>query len=143
MDSMRRTLVRNSAYATGLQPEVINLLVEPVLATYQTLVATPEADPDEILGYVIHDGPACVGFLYVKEAVRQKGIASALLKHAGIQKGEVVAPLIVTKLPGVGNFPKLCEAHGYTVRFRPWMGLGQLADLLAPREAEGGTVAHG
>ena len=33
MDSMRRTLVRNSAYATGLYPEVINLLVEPVLAT--------------------------------------------------------------------------------------------------------------
>lgn len=132
---MRRTLVRNSAYASGLQPEVINLIVEPVLATYQTLVATPHGDDDEILGYVLHDGPSTVGFIYVKEAIRQKGIASALLSKAGIAKGEVVAPLIVTKLPGAGNFPKLCEAHGYTVRFRPWMGLAMMAEMLSPREA--------
>ena len=130
LDSMRRTLVRNSAYATGLQPEVLNLLVEPVLATYTTLVATPQGDPDEILGYVIHDGPHVVGFLYVKEALRRHGIGSALLKAAGVEKGEVVAPLIVTKLPGAGNFPKLAETKGYTLRFRPWMGLSQMARML-------------
>lgn len=135
LDSMRRTLVRNSAYAAGLQPEVINLIVEPVLATYETLVATPHGDPDEILGYIIHDGPSTVGFIYVKEALRQKGIGSALLASAGIQKGEIVAPVIVTKLPGAGNFPKLCEAHGYTVRFRPWMGLAMMAELMSPRAA--------
>lgn len=130
LDSMRRTLVRNSAYATGLQPEVLNLLVEPVLATYRTLVATPEGQPDEILGYIAHDGAHVVGFLYVKEALRGKGIARALLNSAGIEKGEVVTPLLVTKLPGAGNFPKLCEAHGYTVRFRPWMVLSQMAAML-------------
>jgi hypothetical protein len=132
---MRRTLVRNSAYATGLQPEVINLILEPVLATYATLVATPHGDDDEILGYITHDGPSTIGFIYVKEAIRQKGIATALLASAGIKKGEVVAPLVVTKLPGSGNFPKLCEAHGYTVRFRPWMALSMMADLMAAREA--------
>jgi len=130
LDSMRRTLVRNSAYATGLQPEVLNLLVEPVLATYRTLVATPQGDPDEILGYIIHDGPHVVGFVYVKEALRQKGIASALLKAAGVEKGELVTPLLVTKLPGAGNFPKLCETKGYTVRFRPWMVLAQMGRML-------------
>jgi GNAT superfamily N-acetyltransferase len=135
LDSMRRTLVRNSAYAAGLQPEVINLLVEPILATYQTLVATPHGDDDEILGYLTHDGPSIVGFVYVKEALRQKGIATALLAHAGITKGELVAPLIVTKLPGAGNFPKLCETKGYTVRFRPWMGLSMLSDLLTTKAA--------
>jgi len=130
LDSMRRTLVRNSAYAAGLQPQVVDLLIEPVMATHQTLIATPQGDPDEILGYVTHDGPSVIGFLYVKEALRQKGIATALLKAAGITKGEVVTPLLVTKLPGVGNFPKLCEAHGYTVRFRPWMVLSQMAQML-------------
>jgi GNAT superfamily N-acetyltransferase len=127
---MRRTLVRNSAYATGLQPDVINVLVEPIMAIYTTLVATPHEDHDEILGYLTHDGPTTVGFIYVKEPLRQKGIASALLDHAGIRKGEITAPLIVTKLPGSGNFPKLCESHGYTVRFRPWMGLSMMADIL-------------
>ena len=135
LDSMRRTLVRNSAYAAGLQPEVVNLLVEPVLATHRTLVATPHGDPDEILGYVCHDGPSCVGFVYVKEALRQKGVATALLHAAGIQKGEVASPLIVTKLPGAGNFPKLAEQHGYTLRFRPWMMFGVMADLLEPKVA--------
>jgi len=130
LDSMRRTLVRNSAYAAGLQPEVVNLLVEPVLATHETLIATPHGDADEILGYITHDGPSVVGFLYVKEALRQKGIATVLLAAAGIRKGEVVTPLLVTKLPGAGNFPNLCEAHGYTVRFRPWMVLSQMAQLL-------------
>lgn len=130
LDSMRRTLVRNSAYAAGLQPEVINLLVEPILATYRTLVATPHGDDDEILGYLTHDGPSIVGFIYVKEALRQKGIATALLAHAGVAKGEIAAPLIVTKLPGAGNFPKLAEAHGYTLRFRPWMGLAMMSRLL-------------
>ena len=130
LDSMRRTLVRNSAYAAGLQPEVVNLLVEPVLATYTTLVATPQGDPEEILGYVIHDGPHVVGFVYVKEAIRQHGIATALLKAAGIERGELVTPLLVTKLPGAGNFPKLCETKGYTVRFRPWMELSRMARML-------------
>lgn len=135
MDSMRRTLVRNSAYAAGLQPEVVNLLIEPIVTTYRTLVATPDGQPDEILGYIIHDGPATVGFVYVKEALRRKGIAAALLRAAGVGKGEIVAPLLVTKLPGAGNFPRLCEEHGYTVRFRPWLGLSLLSSLLAVGKA--------
>ncbi len=140
LDSMRRTLVRNSAYATGLQPEVLNLVVEPVLASYQTLVATPEGDPDEILGYVITDGPSTVGFVYVKEALRQKGVANALLKAAGVRKGEIVCPLIVTKLTGVGNFPRFCEGKGFTLRFRPWMSLALMASLLTPKDADVGRA---
>lgn len=130
LDSMRRTLVRNSAYFEGLQPEVVNLVIEPVLATYQTQVATPQGDHDEILGYIIHDGPGVVGFLYVKEALRRKGVCKFLLRAAGVQPGEIIAPLIVTKLPGAGNFPKLAGMHGYTLRYRPYRMFGEMARLL-------------
>lgn len=133
LDSMRRTLVRNSAYADGLHPGVIDLLIEPLLATFTTLVATPDGETDEILGYVVHDGPRTVGFLYVREAMRRKGVARALLDKAGVGSGEVVAPLMVSKLAGVGNFPRWAETKGYTVRFRPWMSLQLAAEILAPK----------
>jgi hypothetical protein len=127
---MRRTLVRSSAYANGLQPEVLNLLIEPILAAYTTIVATPEDDADSILGYLVHDGPRTVAFVYVKEGVRRKGIATALASHAGVTRGEVVAPLIVTKMAGVGNFPRFAESKGYTLRYRPYEPLRITHDLL-------------
>ncbi len=133
LDSMRRTLTRNSAYAEKLPPGVMNLLIEPIAATYSTLVACPKDDQDEILGYLIHDGPSCVGFVYVKEPVRKRGIAKALFARAGIKPSEVTAPLLVTKLPGGASFIRFCDAQGFKVRFRPWAALTVLAAVLNPK----------
>jgi len=143
LDSMRRTLLRQSAYAAGLEPDVINQLVWPVIATYDTLVATPPDDDDEILGYIIHDGPGAVGFIYVKEAVRGRGLANALLDAAQIAQGEIICPLLVTKLSGVGNFAKFCETKGYTVRFRPWLPLSINAQLMNPKPVKSVGASNG
>jgi hypothetical protein len=134
-DSMRRTVSRSSAYAKGLHPEVLNFLLDSILATYTTLVATPgdstgASHSDDILGYLLHDGPSKVAFVYVKEKLRRKGICNALLGAAGVKRGEVVTPMLVTALAGVGNFPRAAQNHGYVIRFRPWEPLQVTATLL-------------
>ena len=129
-DSMRRTVSRSSAYAKGLHPEVMNFLTDSILAIYTTLVAVPLDSADDILGYLLHDGDKNVGFIYVKEKLRRKGIATALLQSAGVKRGEVITPLLVTSLAGVGNFPRAAQDHGYVLRFRPWLPLQVSALLL-------------
>lgn len=133
LDSARRTLLRQSAYFEGLEPDVLNQLLWPVMASFDTLVATPDGDEDEILGYLIHDGPSKVAMLYVKEAVRGRGLARALLDSAGIQQGEIICPFVTTKLAGVGNFPKFAESKGFVLRHRPYLPLSINAQLMNPR----------
>jgi GNAT superfamily N-acetyltransferase len=47
------------------------------------LVTCAADDPDQILGFLVHEGPV-VHYLYVKELFRRKGLATALLDSAQI-----------------------------------------------------------
>jgi hypothetical protein len=127
--TIRETLVANSAYYNRVHPAVITTLIEPVLITYRGLIAHPEGEPDTILGFILAEDQNTVGFIYVRNQFRRHNIASLLLSHASIQRGEIVCPFIVTKLNGQ-NFPRFVESKGYKLRFRPFIPLEIQANIL-------------
>lgn len=157
-DTIRDTLLINSHYCKGLHPATLEALIEPVLATYQALVATPVDAPDQILGFLIYRDPETVAFIYVRSQLRSKpvdhavkngrrtggGIARALLAKAGIARSkpgearppEISCAFMVTKMDGVYGqaFPALAESKGYRLRFRPYQPLEITARLHYGRE---------
>jgi hypothetical protein len=134
----RETLLKKSAYCAGLHPEVVNNLLDSVLSIYSTAVATPVDDPTTILGFVVYM-PGSVAFVYVRHHVRRHGLATKLLEHAGVMKGdEVVTPFMVTK-SDAGPFQRFAESKGYRVRFRPYLPLQLMAEALAPKSEVAAT----
>src|SRR6185312_10000927 len=69
---MVATLRDNSYFCKGVHPAVLSALVDPVLATYKTLVATPADDEDTILGFIVFQGPETCAFIYVRSQFRSK-----------------------------------------------------------------------
>lgn len=69
-DTMVATLRDNSAFCKGLHPATLSALVDPVLATYQILVATPEDAEDTILGFLVFQDHETVAFVYVRSQFR-------------------------------------------------------------------------
>lgn len=141
LSTMREVLLKQSAFYSGLHPATMSILLEPLLATYQTTVAVSTDDPSTIVGFIVYRDPNTVAFIYVRSQFRKfsalnpKGmIATALLKHAGIQKGEVFCALMVTKFNGK-NFAQFADERGYRVRFRPFSPLEISADLHYERKA--------
>lgn len=154
-DTIRSTLLINSAFCKGLHPATLEALIEPVLGTYQTLVATPADDPDQVLGFIVFRDPETVAFVYVRSQFRSRmvagakreggGIARALLARAGIARGkpgdgklpEISCAFMVTKMDGHfgQQFPALAESKGYRLRFRPYAPLEITARLHYGRDA--------
>jgi GNAT superfamily N-acetyltransferase len=55
------------------------------------LVACNKDAPDQILGWVCHEkvrGGTCIHFVYTKEIVRRRGVASELLRHVTSENDE-------------------------------------------------------
>jgi ribosomal protein S18 acetylase RimI-like enzyme len=123
------TLRDNSAFCKGVHPATLDSLVNPVLATYQVLVAADTRDVDSVLGFIVYRDSTTVGFLYVRSQFRRGGIGLALLKHAGIERGtveplpEIACPFMVTRMDGLRGqaFGALAESKGYRLRFRPYL----------------------
>lgn len=133
MSTMRTTLTTKSAFMQGLHPAVVDTLLEPIVTLFTTSVATTTGDSNTILGYLLYSLPNTVGFVFVREQLRDKHIATKLLEHAGIAKGEIISPFMVTNQFGGMNFPKFVGSKGYTVRHRPYITLNLQAEMLIPK----------
>lgn len=153
------TLRDNSAFCKGVHPATLATLIDPILAAWEVLVATPVDDPDTVIGFLVYRDPQTVAFVYVRSQFRSKidpedgkrkggGIARALLAHAKIERGapggfvpEIACAFMITKMDGHRGqaFPALAEAKGYRLRFRPYLPLEITARILhgdAGRDAE-------
>lgn len=126
---------------------VVASLLEPLLNDWTTLVAVPEGDRDTLLGYVIfepkrRDKPnPVIAWVHVSGEWTRRGIGRALLEAAGLKCGtdkarvEVHSPFTATKVAEDGpSIMQLCEGHGLTFRYRPYLPLQVQLDALA-REA--------
>lgn len=88
---------------------------------WRLLVACPVGIPDEIMGMLLYrtetprrQNPA-VAWLTTKPLYQRAGVATALLKHAKLPKGEIDCAFL---LPHIA---KLASPKGYTLRFRPYL----------------------
>ena len=131
-DSIRRTL-RGQPYSEGMSNEALSILIDPILATYRSLVLCPVADPASILAFLVYGTGNCVAWIQVRQEFRHKGYARGLLGVAGIRRGQVRCSLLVHSWAGNGNFPKWAESKGYKLRFRPW----DVLEIMAATETKG------
>lgn len=122
---------------------VVSALLEPLLNTWTTLVAVPEGDRDTLLGYVVfepkkRDRPnPVVAWVHVAGEWTRRGIGRALLEAAGMRQGtaakplEVHSPFTTQKIADDGpNIMQLCDGHGLTFRYRPYLPLQVQLDAL-------------
>lgn len=158
VDTMVQNLKENSVYCKGIHPATMAALVDPIVATYQILVATSAEDPDTILGFLVYRDANTVAFVYVRSWARSRfdeklgrraggGVARALLAHGGIARGgfgtnreaaEIACAFMVTKIDGMKGkaFPALAEEKGYRLRFRPYAGIDLTARTHYPAPKE-------
>ena len=122
LDSFVRSYQSTSAYAAGVPGNVLVGLLEPLLALWNCDVAVTE--DDTILGWICHRDPTTIAWLTVKLGVRRRGVARALLHHAGVQ---CPSELECAFLPTKNQFAREAERHGYTLRFRPYLALSAAA----------------
>jgi hypothetical protein len=155
-DTIRTTLLLNSAFCKGLHPATLEAMIDPILGTYTTLVAVVPGDEDQILGFLTYRDPNTAAFLYVRSDFRSRrnatpggprlggGIARALLARAGIARAtpgkgevpEIACAFMVTKLDGShgqGAFASIAESKGYRLRFRPYAPLEATARVMYGR----------
>lgn len=150
--TMEATLRDNSAFCKGVHPATMAALIEPVLATYQVVVATTVDDRDTVVGFIVYRDESTVAFLYVRSQFRSKrdpqnprrriggGIGRALLAHAQIARAalgsdyvpEIACAFMITKMDDLRGqaFGALAEAKGYRLRFRPYLPLEITARVL-------------
>lgn len=115
---------RHSAYCGETSTDVLRTLLDPLLASWTTLIASPTGDPAFIVGWLLYRDPKAVGWIHVRPGVRRRGIAGTLLQHAGITKGEISTPFMPSKLEGAdGSFLNIARSHGYELRWRPYQPL--------------------
>lgn len=93
---------------------VLGDLMGRLLARWALLVAFEPDEPGEVLGYLVHDGPRRVAWLYVKPPYRGRGVARALLGAGEIQRGDVESPFVPSAYAMGGRFRLLS---------RPWLPL--------------------
>lgn len=94
-NSWLKSFKTRSQFARRITDEVFyrwhKLVVSRILQRpgTQLLVATPEGEPDTILGYLVMEQQdvQVLHFAYVKTSFRRFGIARALVKSAGIAPG--------------------------------------------------------
>ncbi len=81
-----------------------------ILARSKTFVACDDDDTNTILGYVIterQDGaPPILHYVQVKRDLMRKGIASALLEHAGISKNSACVYTFTSPIQGKVKTPE-------------------------------------
>ena len=83
------------------------------------VAVTPE-DDTTILGYIVGTGNVCA-WVYVREELRRKGLATALAAHIGLKPGRpspgagttVVTPFAPTRLQWLNR--------RWLIRFRPFL----------------------
>lgn len=59
-------------------------LITSILGRSTILVATPDTDPELIVGYLVYEAESTLHWVYVKQSFRHMGIAQELLKYAGL-----------------------------------------------------------
>lgn len=136
-----------SPQAANVSGTVVASLLEPLLNHWTTLAAVPEGDRDTLLGYVIfeprrRDKPnPVIAWVHVSGEWLRRGIGRALLEATGLRVGnavkrlEVHSPFTCQKVADDGpSVAELCEKHGLTFRYRPYLPLQVQLDVLA-REA--------
>lgn len=118
LDSFTRSYQGKSAYASGVHGQILVDLLEPLLALWTVAVAV--APDDTILGWICYRDAVTVAWVTTKLDVRGRGVAGALLAHAGVSRGTEIA---VCFMPTSGRFAQEAERRGYTLRFRPYLPL--------------------
>jgi GNAT superfamily N-acetyltransferase len=103
-----------SAYAEHVPAKTLGSLMRPLLERWEATVAIDPGEPTSILGWIVHQGGLRrLAWLFTDPRVRNKGVARALLKNAGIKPGVVEMVFAPTRLR---LDPK------WIVRFRPYLG---------------------
>lgn len=129
--------------AAGSSGTVLSSLLEPLLNYWTTLVACPEGDLDTLLGWVTFEPKRrerpnpVVAWVYVHSEWQRKGVGRALLNATGIKLGtaskplEVHSPFTCQRIADEGPaIQKLCDDHGLTFRYRPYLPLQVQLDAL-------------
>lgn len=117
LDSFWREYRNGSPYAKGVPPNVLTGKMESLLLSplWRAIVAAPDGEADPVLGYLVYRDEATVGWLHVIREWRKKGVARALLAHAGIQRGQVACAFLPPEVA------KEATKRGWTLRFRPYL----------------------
>ena len=114
-----------SHYAAGVPGAVLVELLDPMLIVWPTTLAV--APDGELLGWVCgKDGN--LAWVFVKPDFRGRGVARALLAHAGVGR-QVTMPFAPTKGPGGKSFAAYVRGKGLTVHFRPYLPLVTVQEL--------------
>lgn len=129
LSTTREVLLKESDFCAGIHPETMSVILQPILSTYEIIVAAASEDPSAIVGFIVYRDPRTVAFLYVRSQFRKMGVGRALIDKAGIELGEIWCPLMVTRQ----NFQRFAASKGYRARFRPYMPLEIVANLHFPR----------
>jgi len=137
LDSFVRSYQSNSAYAQAVHGQILVDQIEPLLALWTVAVAV--APDDTILGWICWRDPSTVAWVNVKLGVRKRGIARALLTHAGVQCPSEISCAF---MPTAGRFAKEAERHGYTLRFRPYLPFQTVAVALTAALASGSLTIY-
>lgn len=81
---------------------------DALLKRASVLVACDDDDPNTILGYIIFergDGPPVLHYVQVKRDLMRKGIANALLAHAGIDRESAAVYTFTSPIQGKVKTP--------------------------------------
>lgn len=112
-----------SYYGYGVPPHTIITKLEQFRDSpaWRLLVACPSTDEDEVMGMLLfriatHENERqAAAWITTKPLYQRKGVANALIKVAGIVKGEIGCAFL---LPHIA---KLAQPKGYVLRFRPYL----------------------
>jgi hypothetical protein len=125
-DSIRRTL-RDQPWTKELSSDAISMLIDPLLAVSETMVACPVIDESSIVGFISFQRPSTVVWLQVRAPFRRRGIGKVLVDKIGLQGANVRCPLMIGAWDGSRSFQGFCAVRGYKLRFRPYDVLEILA----------------
>jgi GNAT superfamily N-acetyltransferase len=124
-DSFIRTY-GNTPHARGTPSRILEESMLSLLASdrWRFDIACATDEPTEILGmFVYRTGvPQRAAWLHVKQIWRGKGVARALLNHAGFRAGEVECAFLDP------DSAKFAATKGFRLRFRPYLPAVALFD---------------
>lgn len=89
LKSYSKDYVKHKGVPSQIYYQGQHLLIERLLFDGTTLVAVDSEDPNIVLGYCVGtkaDDTYIVHYVYVKKDFRGMGIASSILKYAGVTK---------------------------------------------------------
>jgi hypothetical protein len=115
-----RFSVHGAAMSESIRRAAIGALLRS--KNWTLAIAYPGGDSDLIYGWILYSGRS-VAWVSVKDGGwRRKGFARALLKHAGIGKGNVNTPFVPKDVEEISG-------KGWIIRHRPHL---LLREILAP-----------